>query len=191
MARIHLLTGSDVRKLRRILRKIDTASGPGVVNTPDNLSFHAQPGRGGGGDEGRPRGTTIMAMRVLSVENDYLVCRRIDTAGEEIGGEVNVAKPPELRHDPAYYEGVDSITSQGAQTIEVEFTDTEIEDEVWQVKPPYIADVSGKHDTEILAVRSPLARLVEVEIDEEQVPLTLVDMNVAGRVWGTPEPEEE
>ncbi|MFA9477103.1 hypothetical protein ACERK3_02230 [Phycisphaerales bacterium AB-hyl4] len=104
------------------------------------------------------------------------------------GDPVNVAKPPELRHDAAYYEDVDSVSTTDAQTVEVAISGED--DETWVTKPPYITGGGGKHASEILATRTPMARRVEVEEGEEQVPLRWMDTNTTGRVWGLEEDDD-
>ncbi len=125
--------------------------------------------------EGIPPGPILggaQRMKVTDVENDYLVCDLLDGNGDVIATDVKVAKPPELRHDKDWYEGLTDLTTTNAQ--EVEATDG-IDTEDWIVKPPYIVDT-----TEIAAMT--VAAAFGLEVDSKK--LTLVDINVAGRVWG-------
>jgi len=129
--------------------------------------------------EGIPPGPILVGaglrMKVTGVENDYLTCSQLDAAGLTIATGVKVAKPPELRHDKDWYESVVSINTIDEQTMQANSSTIS---EIWFVKPPYIVD-----QTEIVAVAAPAA--LGLIVDE--VALTLIDANVAGRAWSIPE----
>ena len=131
--------------------------------------------------EGIPPGPILggagLRMKVTAVENDYLVCSQLDADGNVTATGIKIAKPPELRHDADWYECVNQIWTIDEQTMKVGTTAPVIY-EIWFIKPPYIVD-----QTEIVAIAAPAA--LGMVVDE--VALTLIDANVAGRAWSIPE----
>jgi len=127
-----------------------------------------------------------MHVRVTGVENDYLTVKRVHPeTNAMVGDAFKAAKPRELRHDKKHYDGITTLTTTDAQTVEVgDGTDTE----TWIVKPPYIPDPAdeGYEATELLVliVAAGMGATFEDGDPAEDVPIHAVDLNIAGRVWG-------
>lgn len=150
----------------------------------DGMSAYIPGTPGGGG------GTTFHRMRVLEEFNDYLRCRRVDEAGSVGTEDVYVAKPPMLRHDAAYYANVGTIETIDESTVTAtENTASNPRIEKWQVRPPYTKSPPAP---EILAIQTGMAAAVEVEIEGDNQPLTLMDSNGAdSRGWALIEVVDE
>lgn len=120
---------------------------------------------------------TVGEFVVITEQANHLVCRRL-TDQTASPTQFLIAKPPELRHDAALYDRVDTLSSNAPHEVEVTFTD-ETGDETWMVTLPYIEEGGSKTATTIKAERSPLAS----DVDVNGEPLLWIDSNIAGRKW--------
>ena len=88
------VTEQDKAILRQLKRKVDTLDGPGVWNSPDNISMLEM--RGATGKELVEAGSGVGMFQVTLVGNDVLVAKSWD--GEKVASsEVSVVKPMLLR----------------------------------------------------------------------------------------------
>lgn len=141
-------------------------------------------------------GSSIRSVVVVGIEDNYLRCKSIDAEGEPTGEEFKVAKPPEMRHEKERYDGVVELETLESQKIEVK--DANDNQEHWVVKPPYLL-ASGEEEEErkatllaVVACDAAMGVTIEPEEgeggeDEEPEVVTLLDLNIAGRVWGLTE----
>lgn len=127
------------------------------------------------GFSGGGSGDSTQCYKVVSIEDDYLVCHTWD--GEDEGDdEVIVAKPWMLRHELARYPWIDSLTTVDEQTVDVEVGEDEYQ---WKVTPEYYVG----------CLIQAADRVTELEVGGD--PVLLMDMNHDGRTWGEVQPEEE
>ena len=91
------VTERDRTILRQLKRKVDTLDGPGVWNSPDNISMLAE-GRlqGAAGQELIESGGSVSMFQVTAVGNDVLTAKSWDGIKVATTG-VSVAKPMLLR----------------------------------------------------------------------------------------------
>jgi len=162
------------RKLLDYVRSIRLVSGPGYRLRPSSLGTTLELFPGGGGAE-----STARRFRVKSVQGDYATCRTWDGSVEG-DSDVNIAKPPQLRH---------TITSQTVNTVSVAYSGHTITDGVCtrvasatgydsqneMVLPVWQLAGTGK-DAELFAIQPDGGTGVDDAPD-------WLDLNVDGRAW--------
>ena len=111
---------------------------------------------------------TRMRVKDHTTNNDYLVCRTWDgtTEGDV---DIDVAKPFQLRHIVANYDGLTTLTTTDAQTVTA---GDGVTTETWAVNLAYFVDC------EIYAVKVPKGGTGDATATE------WMDLNVDGRKWG-------
>lgn len=119
--------------------------------------------------------------KIQSIENDYLVCKTWD--GTTLGTDaVKIAKPWLLQHQIGRYATAITLASVDSQTVNVGFAD-DVE-ATWKVAPAYAVD-------DLIQAVARLTGVTET-IEDEAIPLLMMDINHDARAWCEiqPEPEE-
>lgn len=138
-----LLSDEAVRKLMRIIHKLDSANGPGVNNHPNLLTIGQQTARG--------RRTPAQPLpnewwaEITALSNDTLSVRPVrDVAGTgggvtAYGSIVPINKPDKLLHDASQYPLVENLSTTNTNEVDVD-DDTgggATNEETWIVTPVY------------------------------------------------------
>ena len=119
-------------------------------------------------------------MQVVTIENDYLTCQ-IVADGTASGASLYIAKPFQLRHDAAYYDGVTTWTTIDAQTADESDGATT---ERWATNLVYFVGCKLYAYQPTGGTGLTISGLVGYE---EPLVVDWLDLNIDGRKWGVVE----